>query len=59
MCPVDAYDNFHPPCYDYASSGGVIPLPDGPTIDSLKSICNTFKFIDILLQTFDRNYVLH
>ena len=59
MCSVDVFDKLHPARSDYLSNGGGRMLPGVSTTDAMKYIRNTINFIDIWLQTFDKNYVLH
>ena len=59
MCFVDAHDKLHTTYYGSLSSGSGSPLPDGSTTYMMKSLCNTFNFIDIWLQKFEINCVLH
>ena len=57
MCYIKSYSKLHVICYDCVSSGGGRTLPDGSTTYVLKYLCNSFNFIDIWSQTFDKTTV--
>ena len=54
---VKSYEKIHEICSNYVSSGGRRPLQDRSITDSLKSLCNNLKYIDIWLKIFETNYV--
>ena len=55
MCSVDTYGKLYPPLYDYDSSVGERPLPDGSTSYVLVSLGHTMQIIDNIIQLFEEN----
>ena len=55
MYSIEAYDKLHQTYAAFTSSGGFRTLPEGSTVNYIKSIGRTLNLIDSWLQSLEAN----